>query len=80
MIINLTLDDQLNSAFVFCDIMGVKFIELILCNNVYMLLGVEGASLRKDADSGKPCSGMALDEKKKEMVMKRLSNCGGTRA
>lgn len=64
MIINLTLVNQLNSASFFYGIMGMKFIQLMLCNNVYTWLGVEGKWLLNDADSGKPFSGMVLEEKR----------------
>ena len=66
MIINLTFVDQLNSVSFFYGIMGMEFIELMLCNNVYVQLGVEGGWLLKEADSRKPCSGMALDEKRRK--------------
>lgn len=42
MIINLTFVDQLNSVSFFHGIMGMEFIELMLCNNVHVQLGVEG--------------------------------------
>lgn len=72
MIIHLTLVGQLNSTSTFYGIMGTKFIELMLCNKVYRQLRVEGEWLLKDADSGKPCSGIVLDEERKKWWWKGL--------